>query len=160
MAQLQILETTDVHEWLEVHGFAFIPSFGNHLFFCFWLSSTAMPVFSPVVFFSFFVRCCFNIWYLHRFKHKNEIVHEIVVTQWVDPFPAMCSSRFLRRVPSKRFLVDSSAWTMHAYFVLWASGVRLVSLYFLLPDLARHCCWHWNFQLSPRFFFFFFFFLQ
>ena len=43
----------------------------------------------------------------------------------------MWSSWFLCRAPSKRFLVDSSASTMHAYFVMRSSGVRQVSLYFL-----------------------------
>ena len=35
-----------------------------------------------------------------------------------------------RVVLSKRFLVDSSASTMHAFFVLWVPEVLQVSLYF------------------------------
>ena len=52
--------------------------------------------------------------------------------QWLNeliPFPAIWSSWCLCRVPSKGFLVDSSASTMHAYFVLRASEVWQVSLY-------------------------------
>ena len=62
------------------------------------------------------------------------------------PFSAI----WLCRVPSKRFLVDSPASTMHAYFVLGASGLRKVSLSVPSPDLARHCCRHRNFQFPEK----------
>ena len=56
-------------------------------------------------------------------------------------------------VPSQRVLVDSLASKNACVFCLGvASGVRQVSLCVLRPGLARHCCWHRNFQLSPRVF--------
>ena len=72
--------------------------------------------------FPLFVHCCFRIWCVHCFRHRNNFVFWIVVVQRVDSFPC-------NRVPSARFLVDSSDSTMHAYYVLRASGVRQVSLY-------------------------------
>ena len=56
------------------------------------------------------------------------------------------------RVPAKHFLVDSSASTMHAY-LSWKYQVAKSFFVRSFPDLARHCCWHWNFQLSLRVFF-------
>ena len=64
----------------------------------------------------------------------------------------MWSSWSSWRVPSMRFLVDSSASTMHAYLRLGRIRIATSFLVRSSPDLARHCCWHRNFQLSPRIF--------
>ena len=56
-------------------------------------------------------------------------VHKKVVVQWI-PLPAMWPSWSLRWVPSKRFLVDSSASTMHVFVVLRIPDVRQVFLFF------------------------------
>ena len=84
--------------------------------FCFWLSWAAMPVFSLV-------------WYYYCSKHKNKFVHKIVVTQRIQPFPAIWSSWFLFWDPSMRILIDSSASTIQAYFCLVFPTAQQVSLH-------------------------------
>ena len=71
------------------------------------------------------------------------------IREWL-PFPAMWSSS-LGRVPSKRFLVDSSTSTMHASF--WLAIVRKATGLPVLtfPDLTRHNCSHQNFHFSSVF---------
>ena len=63
---------------------SFLASTITHFYF--WLSSAAMPVFSQVFFFTFFLHYCLCIWYFHCLKHRNKFVQQIVVTQWIHPF--------------------------------------------------------------------------
>ena len=65
----------------------------------------------------------------HCLGHKNKLVHNIAMTQWVEhPFSAMWSSWSFGGIPFKRFLVDSWASTMRACFDFWILLVPLDSL--------------------------------
>ena len=57
------------------------------------------------------------------------------IREWL-PFPAMWSSS-LGRVPSKRFLVDSSTSTMHASFWLAIVSIATGLPVLTFPDLTR-----------------------
>ena len=148
--QLRVLEMTDVHQWREVNGFAFFPGFTDHLIFVSDFCQLSCRYF--LEFFSFFVHCCFRIWYFHCFRHKNKLVHEIAVVHWVDSFP--------RKVVFMIFM-QSSFQTLSQRFVgfndacvLCLASIRSTTSFVVRssPDLARHCCWHRNFQLSSRIF--------
>ena len=108
-------------------------------------------------FFPFCIRCRFRIWHVHCFWLRNKLVYKIVVgSVKINFFPCSRTIMILCRDPSMRFLVDSSASTMHAHFVLVASGLRQVSLYF--PPLILQCVaagigtyvFHCSFELLIR----------
>ena len=86
-----------------------------------------LPCWHFLELFPFFVHCGFRFRYFHCLRHRNELAHKIVTTQWT-PFPAKWSSWSSGWVPSRCFLVDSLASTMHANFDLRVSRPPKVSL--------------------------------
>ena len=69
-----------------------------------------------------------------------------------QPFPAMWSSWFLWWDPSVRFLIDSSASKIEAYFCLVFFNCATCFSVLITLKFARHCGWHRNFQLSTHIF--------
>ena len=51
---------------------------------CFWLSSGSTPKISQ--FFPFLVHCCFRCRNFHGLRHRNKLVNQIVVLQWILTF--------------------------------------------------------------------------
>ena len=105
---------------------ALIPCFSDHLFFVsdfrhLPVSCQVFPILYPLqlshLLFSLLEAC--EILFT-RLKRLDEFI----------PFPAIGSSCSLWRDPSMRFLVDSSASTTEAYFVLRFFSTLQVSLYF------------------------------
>ena len=96
------------------------------LHFCFWLSSAAMPVFSH--FSQYFSTAAFAS---GIFMAPGTGINLCTRLWWPNestPFPAMWSSWYLWGAPSIRILIDSSASTIQAYFVLCFPILRQVSL--------------------------------
>ena len=128
--QLRLLEMTEIHSWRKMYCSAFIPCFSDHLIFASDFRQLPcrdflefFPLFSTAAFASgTFIAWGIGINLCTRLQRLNEF----------KPFPAMWSSWYLREAPSIRILIDSSASTMHAYFVLRPQMGRQVSL------LLRH----------------------
>ena len=80
------------------------------------------------------------------------MVHEIVVVQRVDSFP--CNVVFMIfmlwsfQTPSRKFVGFSDACAFCLGSIRSATSFPVLSS----SGLARHCCWHRNFQVSPRMF--------
>ena len=98
------------------------------LFTCMWITAKTGLLRCFLYFFLFLTFVCCHAGIFSEFSQS--LCTRLLRFNELTPFPAMWSSWSSCRVPSKRFLVDSSAWTMHAYFVLRVSEVRQVSLYF------------------------------
>ena len=77
----------------------------------------------------FFVHRSFRILNCHRLRHRNNLVHQIAVTDRIEPFSPRCDfSWSFGRVNSKRLLVDSCAFTIRTCFVFWMLLDSFVSL--------------------------------
>ena len=97
--------------------------------FSYWLSSAAMLVFYRV----FHTLCPPAAFASGNFMAWGIGINLRTRLQWPNqfiPFPAIWSSWYLRRDPSMRLLVDSSASTMQAYIVLHFFSILQVSRYF------------------------------
>ena len=113
---------------------------------CFWLSSAAVPEFSPV--FPLFFHCCLCIWNFHCLRHRNEFVNETAVSHRIHPFRSdvtLMKDVYRSLNPWSCALVginntSKSCPTLPNIAV----GLPTASYWFF----ARHRCWHRNFQLS------------
>ena len=116
--QLRILEMTDVHQRRK------------NVLFC----THSLLQRSPL-FVSDFRRLSCRFLFLFSHTFPLLLLHDKILCkrlQWFNdliPLPAIWSSWPLWRVPSIRFLVDSPASTMHAYFALQLTETLQVSLY-------------------------------
>ena len=124
-----------------------LPCFIDHLFFV--SDFRQLPC---RYLFKFFLFCMHCFWYFHCWRHRNTFVHEIVMVQRVDSFPCnvvfmifmLCSFQTL----SRRFVGFDDACVFCLGSIRSATSFPVLSS----PDLARQCCWHRNFQVSPRMF--------
>ena len=54
--------------------------------------ASAITSFLLRTFVPFFIHCCFCCGYLHGLRHGNKFVYQIIMLQWIVPFPAIWSS--------------------------------------------------------------------
>ena len=101
---------------------------------CFWLSSGSTPKFSLI--FPFPVRCCLRCWNFHSLMQRNKFVNQIVVLQWISPFPATWSSSWCGIEFPIRILVDSSVSRIHASFVWILLDPQLPQFFIILQGIA------------------------
>ena len=66
------------------------------------------------------VHSCFGMWYFHCLKHGDKLVHEIEMTQWIEPLS--CNAIFIifrlssLQAPSRRFV------SFHDACILWSGS--------------------------------------
>ena len=114
-SKLRFLEMTQVHQWRKMNFSTFIPCFIDHFFFVSDFRQTPCRYF--LEFFPLFLHCCLCNRHFQCLRHRNKLVYQVVMTQWI-PFAAMWSSWYLCGTPSNRVLKDSSASTIQACLVL------------------------------------------
>ena len=114
---------------------------------CFWLSSAAMPDFSPV----FHIPSPLPPSHLEFFNAWGIGMNLWPRLWWVKefiPFAVMWSWWCLCPAPSSLGLVYSSASTTQACLVIAFPNIAVGFSTAFYRYFARHCCWHRNFQLS------------
>ena len=98
------------------------------------------------------MHCFFCIWYFHRLKHRNKLVHKIVMVQWINS--SSCNMIFMTFMKSsfhtlsRRFVGFNNAGVFCLTNCLNAVGFPVL----FASGFAKHCSWHRNFQLSSRIF--------
>ena len=128
--QFGILRMTEVHQWSEVYFSTLIPCFSDHLIFV--SDFCQLPCRYFLEFFSFFLHCCFWIWYFHCLRNGNRWMSAPICSD------SMNSSLFLQcdlQDSCEEILPCASS----SVFVLCSSTVRQVSLYisrWSLQDIA------------------------
>ena len=115
---LRMLEITDVHQCGKVDVLFLSLVLPEWPLSCFSLS----PRWQLFELLPCFVHCGFRIRNVHRLRHRNKFMYQIIVTYRSEP-SALWSSWLLGKVDSKRLLAGSWASTMNACFVLLLDSV-------------------------------------
>ena len=113
---------TDVHQRRKMYCFALIPCYSDHFFFCFWLSSAAMPVSFQI--FPFVIHCCFCFWYF------------LLVESLPDAFSKIRRHQRCMRILSCKFL---GRCRFPCTLVLWSCKALLLASE--LPTFYEHFSW-------------------
>ena len=108
------------------------------------LVSCQAEIFSSFFYIYFVFTAAFGSGFFIALGMGMKLLYKNVVVQ------ALWSSWSLGQDPSNRALLDSSALTMHASFVLGKSRRATSYPVLAFTDLAWHGRFHWNLQLSAR----------
>ena len=137
------------HQWRKMNFSALIPCFFDQFFLIYDFRQVPRRYF--LQFFPFFLSLPpLHLLFLDAWDIGMNLWTRL---QWVVefiPFEVIRSWWGLCPAPSSLGLVLSSASTTQAYFVLRFPTLRWVSPGALYRYFGRHCCWHWNFQLSTK----------
>ena len=115
--------------------------------FCFWLSSAAMPIFSPIFLILSSLLPSHPVFYCLR--HRNKLKYQIVMAQWIYSF---CSKVIF--VISVRSSIHSDSHGIvsfdntNVFCLVCSHGAASFPATSAQWSFTKHCCWHRNFQNS------------
>ena len=79
--QFGILQMTDVHQWGKMNFCALRPCFIDYLLFTSDVRQVPRP--NLFQFLPFFIHCCLCCGNLHGLRHRNKLVYQIIMLQWI-----------------------------------------------------------------------------